>query len=99
MLWPTCARRPLRARRFRVHAADAQLDASHAHLLEITVDFLRHPYRQIYKGVIFTDIVVADVAAVEPRFVCDGTDHISRLNAMDVADFNPVCLERRAVLT
>src|SRR5579885_3682360 len=76
---------------------DAQLPARHAHLLEAAEDLLRHPFRQIDEAVIFTDIDLPDVAALEPRLVGDRTDNVAGLHAMHMTHLHPEPLVRDVI--
>jgi hypothetical protein len=75
----------LGAGRLRVDAADAQLFAADLHFLQLAEDFLRHAGWQVDIAVVFADVDVADVLAIEAGFVGDGADDVAREHAVDVA--------------
>ena len=43
---------------------------------------LRHAFRQVHEAVVFANIHAADMHALDARLVGDGTDDVSRLDAM-----------------
>ena len=63
-------------------AADLQLLARDAHLLQLAEHFLRHAFRQIDEAVIVADHDAADVLAVEAGFVGDRADDVAGLDAV-----------------
>jgi len=87
----------LRAFGSGIDPADAQLRSAHPHRLEVLEDLLRHAGRQIDKAMIFVDVDMADVAAIEARLVGERADDIPGLHAMGVSDFDPERLEPRAL--
>ena len=91
------ARMPLGPSRLRIDAADTQLDSAHPYGLELVESLFRHALREIHQAVIVVDVDVPDLAAVQVRLVCDGTDYISGLDAVRMADFDAVRFEPRAL--
>src|SRR5580698_10922996 len=80
-----------RARRFRglfAHAADPQLPAGHAHLLQLLEYLLRHALRQVHVAVVFANVHAPDVHTLDVRFVGDGADDVSGLDTMYRPDFD-----------
>ena len=67
---------------------DLQLSPHHTNLLQATKDFLGHPFREVHEAVVLANVDLADMAAFEARLVRYGADDVSRLHAVDVADFD-----------
>lgn len=81
----------------RVDTADPQLDSAHPYCLETVESLFRHALWKIHKAVVVADVDVPDVAAVNVRFVRDGADDISGLDAVCMTDFDAVRFEPRAL--
>ena len=73
--------------------ADTQRDAPYPHGLETGDSLFRHACRKIHEAVIVADVDVSDVAAVEASFIRNGTNDVSGLDAVRVADLDTIGFE------
>ena len=78
MAWPRClsflgVRTPLGTPGLRIRMADPQLDSAHLYASKMVKRLLWHVHRQVHEAVIVADVDASYMAAVEARFVGDGT--------------------------
>src|SRR5882672_644767 len=70
--------------------ADFELLPAHPSLAQLVVDLLRHPLRQVDRGVLVEDLDAADVRGVDAGLVRDRPDDITRLHAVRVPHLEPI---------
>src|ERR1700728_2290062 len=76
------SRVPRRLGRLLADPADAELTSRHAHLLQFLEYLLRHAFRQVHETMILPDIHPADVNALDPRLIGNGTDDVAGLDTV-----------------
>ena len=71
-----------------VSFCNLQLPTGDPDLLQSKEDFLRHVLRQVHGAEVFKDFNASNLSTIDPGLICNGTDDISRLHLMCMADFD-----------